>query len=153
MQSNPFIDECLSVEKAVTSLYRDMMKLFPEQKDFWQDLVNDEINHSSFLKDVQSLNLETELRKSEVPPVRQASETSLKLVKEVSEKISKGDLILKDALSMAKKIEESMVEAYTNRVIASLLSCDDQGYDKLISDEKRHIKKIEKMLKEQNRKP
>jgi hypothetical protein len=40
-----------------------------------------------------------------------------------------------------------MVEAYTNKIIADLISCDDEpSYKKMVADEKKHINKMKKMM-------
>jgi rubrerythrin len=55
---------------------------------------------------------------------------------------------MKNALKLALKLEESMVETYSNELIAKLLSCDDESsYKKLLADEKKHIDKVRKMMK------
>jgi hypothetical protein len=49
---------------------------------------------------------------------------------------------------MALKLEKSMVEMYTNKIIVNLISCEDEpSYKKIVSDEKKHINKLNKMLK------
>jgi rubrerythrin len=150
METNTLISKCIKAEKSASSIYKDMMKQFPEYKDFWQDLFNDEIEHASFLRDVKSLNLKDEMQKIDLLPSLPTINMALELADHITGKIKSGPVSLDEALAMTLELEESMVETYTNKIIANLMSCEDKtGYKKLISDEKRHLNKVKKMIKSQ----
>ena len=150
MDRNTLISKCIKVEKSATSIYKDMMKQFPEHKDFWQGLLNDEIEHASFLRDVTSLNLKDELQKIDLLPSLPTINMAIELADHISGKIRSGPVSLDEALAMTLELEESMIETYTNKIIANLISCEDEnGYKKIVSDEKRHLNKVKKMIQSQ----
>lgn len=148
MEEKDFINGCIKVESAVASIYSKLIELFPANKDFWESLLHDEREHIGFLNDVKSLALVTEMEKLEFPPSMNVIKKTLKLVDKVNDKLCDNLNSFKDTLIMSLKLEESMVEIYTNELIARLMSCDDETpVNKIISDEKSHINKIRKMIK------
>ena len=147
MERNTLISKCIKVEQSATSIYKYMMKQFPEHKDFWQGLFNDEIEHVSFLRDVISLNLKDELHKIDLLPSLPTINMALELADNITGKIKSGPVSLDEALAMTLELEETMIETYTNKIIANLISCDDEnGYKNIVSDEKNHLNKIKKMI-------
>jgi rubrerythrin len=148
MDKNELIHGCIKAEKSAASIYKKLMKMFPEKKDFWKELFDDEINHLSFLNDVKSLGLTDAMEKIELPPSTAMINKTLKLADDLTAKITADSISFKKALAMALKLEESMVETYTNKIIANLISCkDESSYKKMVSDEKKHINKLNKMMK------
>jgi len=70
------------------------------------------------------------------------------LAYDIKKKLDSSTMTFKKSLALMLKLEQSMVETYTNRVIASLISCEDEvAFKKVLSDEKKHISKIKKMMK------
>ena len=149
MEQKDFVKNCLKVENTVASIYSKLIEIFPDKKEFWRSLLNDEREHIAFLNDVKSLALFTEMEKLDFPPSMNVIKKNLKLTDKVSRKLSDNLNSMKDALKMALKLEESQVEIYTNQLIAKLLSCDDEApIAKVVADEKTHINKIRKMMKQ-----
>jgi len=149
MEQKDFIDGCIKVENTVASIYSRLMELFPDKKEFWGSLLNDEREHIAFLNDVKSLELITEMEKLDFPPSMDIIKKTIKSADKVTEKLCDHSDSVKDTLIMALKLEESMVEIYTNQLIAKLLSCDDETpVAKVVADEKTHINKIRKMIKQ-----
>ena len=147
MKQNEFINGCMIVENTVASIYSNLMHIFPENIEFWKSMLDDERDHISFLSDVKSLGLLNEIEKMDVKPSIIIINKTIKLAKNVSDDISMGSISLKDALAKTLKLEESMVETYTNKLIAKLLSCDDEpSFEKLVTDEKTHVDKIKNMM-------
>ncbi len=147
MDKNAFIDGYMKVEESAASIYKDLMQIFPEHNDFWKNLYDDETDHLSFLNDVKSLGLINELQKIDLPPSMPIINETLKQAGVITEKITSGSLALDDALTMTLKLEESMVETYTNKVIAHLMSCENETcFEKIIADEKTHINKIKNKI-------
>jgi rubrerythrin len=149
MEQKDFINGCIKVENTVASIYSKLMELFPDKKEFWGSLLNDERDHIAFLNDVKSLELITEMEKLDFPPSMDIIKKTIKSADKVTEKLCDHSNSVKDTLIMALKLEESMVEIYTNQLIAKLLSCDDEApVAKVVADEKTHINKIRKMIKQ-----
>ena len=148
MDRNEIINGCIKVESAAASIYSKFMQLFPENQDFWEGLYNDEKEHISFLSDVKSLDLSDEVQKMNLLPSKSMIKEVLKLSDKISKKISNGHVTFKEALKLSLKLEESMVETYTNKLISSLLSCDNEAsFNTFITSERTHEEKIIKMLK------
>ncbi len=148
MAKNELINGCIKVEKSAASMYKKLMKKFPDRKDFWKELFDDEISHLSFLNDVKSLGLTDEIQKMESAPSIAVVNKTVKMADDLAVKITADSVSFKKALSMTLKFEESMVEMYTNKLIAQLISCEDKpSHKKMVADEKKHINKIKKMMK------
>jgi rubrerythrin len=97
---------------------------------------------------VKTLGLVMELEMVDYAPSMHEIKKSLKLTESVNKRISDDPISMKNALKLALKLEESMVETYSNELIAQLLTCDDDAsYKKLLADEKKHIDKVRKMMK------
>ena len=147
-KKNALISGCIKTEKSMASVYKHLMKRFPEKKDPFKELFDDEVNHISFLNDVRSLGLIDVMHKIDTLPSTDVINETVKMVEDLTAKIATDSISLRKALVMALKIEESMVETYTNKLIANLISCEDEtSYKKIVSDEKKHIKKLKKMMK------
>jgi rubrerythrin len=148
MYRTTILKGCIEVEHSVASIYSKLMQVFPEKKDFWGSLYDDEREHEAFLSDVKSLRLNDDIqRMEELPPLGSVDKT-LRLTDDIKNDISTDKISFKDALALTLKLEESMVEIYTNQLIAKLLPCDDEKpIAKVVADEKSHIKNIKKMMK------
>jgi rubrerythrin len=151
MSTNNLINGCIKVEKSAASIYKNLMKKFPEKKEFWKNLFDDEVEHASFFKDLKNLGLIDTLQRMDSTPSISIINKTLKSADNIIDKIKGGTLSFNNALKITLKFEESMVEIYTNKVIANLLSCEDKpSHKKLIADERKHMNKIKKMIKLQS---
>jgi rubrerythrin len=147
MAKNSIISGCMKVERAASRLYKKIAKKFPDDNEFWQDLSDDEVNHLSFLKDVHSFGLTEVMKKTDALPRMKYIDEALNIAEDLTSKIKSNSVSFKKVLAMTLKLEESMAEMYTNRVIAKLLSCEDEAsYKKTVADEKKHINKIKRMM-------
>ena len=123
------------------------MRIFPDEKDFWKNLHDDEVEHLAFLKDVKLLGLIDEIEKTDFLPSMSVINKTLKLAGKITDKITASSIPLDDALQMTLKLERSIVETYTNKLIGNLISCDETRAEKIIIDENNHIDKIKNMIK------
>lgn len=150
MGSSEKINGCIAIEQAAASIYITFMKLFPEEKDFWEGLYRDEIDHSSFLQDASSLMIFSELPTQVQPPSVPFIVKTLEFTQNLKKQILLSPISLEDALHIALKLEETMVETYTNELIADSKSIDDKSYfmdlEKMIIEERGHINKIKNMM-------
>ena len=147
MDRNTIIDGCIKVEKSAAYIYKNLMRKFPEKKDFWKDLFDDEVEHLSFLRDVKSLGLIEEIKKMDLPPAIPIINETIKLTDKITERIRTRSFSLRNALKITLKLEESIVETYTNKIIADLLCSDHKtSYKKIMTNEKKHVNKIKKMM-------
>lgn len=147
MELHELINGCIAVENAVASLYRTFMDLFPDEKLFWQDLYRDELEHSFWLSDgsfAESIDL---LPSTDLVPSMKLIESSFKFANRTISHIKSNPITLEEALKIALKLEESMVETFTNEIRANLLASDYASLsEKLIMAEKAHINKIGDMM-------
>ncbi len=150
MDTHEIINGCIKVESAASSIYGKLMQLFPDEQDFWEGLHNDEKDHISFLNDVKSLGLSDEVQKMDLLPSKSMVKEAVKLATSINKKIHHNPVTLKQALDLTLKLEESMVETYTNELIASLLSCDNPAsYNTFLKTEKDHKSKIIRKIKQE----
>lgn len=148
MYRTAILQGCINVEHSVATIYSNLMQVFPEKKDFWGSLYNDERDHIAFLSDVKSLGLSDDIEKVDLLPTMPMIDKTLKLADDFIEKIKNSSLSFHDALSMTLQIEESMVETYTSQMVAKLLSrTDEASCEMFITDEKSHVEKIRIMMK------
>jgi len=81
-------------------------------------------------------------------PTTENINDAIKIADNLAIKIKEESISLKKTLAIILKLEESLVETYTNKLIAKLMSCDDEAsYKKIVADEKKHINKMKKMMK------
>ena len=147
MNRNSIVNGCIKVEKSSASIYKNLIRKFPEKEDFWKKLLDDEVEHISFLRDVKALGLTDEIKKMDLPPVIPIINETIKLADNITEKIKTGSITFKNALRVTLKLEESIVETYTNKIIADLMCCDDNpSYKKIVANERKHINKIKRMM-------
>jgi rubrerythrin len=150
MELHDRINGCIAVEEAAASIYKTFVKLFPKEKDFWEGLVNDEMDHSSFLKDASSLNLINGHPLQAQPPLIQFIVKTLEFAESVRKRIMSNPISLEDALNIALKFEESMVESYANELIADFKADDKESYfinlQKMLNEERGHINKVRNMM-------
>ena len=64
----------------------------------------------------------------------------------LSNQINFSPVSLEDALKMALKIEEIMVEAFTNELIANLSLSNNDAFLQMLMEEKTHIARIRNMM-------
>lgn len=147
MTKDSIIRGCMKAERSAASNYKQLMIKFPEKKEFWKELLEDERSHLSFLKDVKSLGLIDVMERIDPLPSRKIINETIRLSDDLRVKLLSDSVSFKKALVMALKLEESMVETYTNKLIADLITCEDEtSYKKIVAEEKKHIRKIKRMM-------
>lgn len=147
MELDNFVSGCIAVEQTVASVYRSFMDMFPKERDFWNDLYKDEMDHSNWLTDIsisESIDL---LPSKDLLPSEELIVNSLAFVEAKLIHIKLNPVTFEEALKDALQLEELMVEAFTNELSANLFSSDYQSlHNRLIAAEKLHINKIEDMM-------
>ncbi len=150
MESTDKISGCIAIEETAAVIYRTLMRLFPEEKDFWEVLYRDEIEHSSFLSDADYLEMFT----SEIPRLQLPSwpfiKNTLEYANYVGRHIRTNPVSFEEVLNMTLKLEESMVEIFTNELMADLNSDDDKDFvrdfENILLEERGHVSKIKNMM-------
>jgi len=147
MELRKIIQGCFAMEQTVSLIYNHFMQLFPDDKHFWLDLYQDEIEHSSWLSKASFTGMIDLLPSTDIIPTLELVNNSVRFAEERKKDILSNPLSFEDALNIALKLEETMVETFTNELIANVLSVDYESLsDRIIMAEKEHIAKIEDMM-------
>jgi hypothetical protein len=97
-------------EFAISSLYKKYAEKLPEHKDFWMELSDDETDHGKCILEMQSRvedgTISFDKDRFKVSEI----ERSLNLIEEMQQDVDKPDFEMKNALSAAQFLEESMIE-------------------------------------------
>ncbi len=147
MKRDNVINGCVAIEEAAASIYGRFMQMFAEERRFWEDLVNDEMQHSAFLQNADYLGILEQLGTTDLLPSITLIEKTLAFADNVSKQIKLNPVSLEDALKMSLKLEESMAETFANESILKFLSANDEFLlEKILSSERLHIDKIRNMM-------
>ncbi len=147
MESENLLYRCRDVELAVASVYKNFMERFPEDRLFWQDLYRDELEHSFWLSDATNIEAIELLPSKDLIPVEKLIMDTLGYIKTVVDHIKYNPVTAEEALRTALKLEDSMIETFTNELTANLLASDLESWNhRIIAAEKIHINKIEDMM-------
>ena len=147
MDLKDVIDGCIKMEQTVASIYSIFMQLFPEEKIFWEDLLRDESDHASWLTDASYIESIDLLPSNDILPSKKQIENSLRFADNKRDQVKLNPVTMEEALNIALRLEETMVEAFANELKANVLSSDFNTLcEKLLIAEKLHIDKIEDMM-------
>ena len=150
MEINDRIRGCIQIEQTVASIYNDFMTLYPAEKEFWEGLFYDEVEHAAFLNDVNYLEMVTELPKEISLAKSPFIEKTMEFALTVKNQIKFKRLSFEEALKLSLILEESMVETFMNELMVVLNNSDDKSYnrdvDKMLIEERGHVSKIKNMM-------
>lgn len=144
------LNGCIAVEYAVAAVYNSFMKIFPDERNFWEGLHNDEVAHSAFLINALNLYDSAHLPPEMHPPALPYVVKTLEFANNINYKIRLNPISLKEALKMALELEETMVETFVNDLMGSLLNdnkiLSGSDIEKVIAAEKEHASRIRNMM-------
>ena len=141
------IDGCIQMEQTVASIYSMFMQLFPEEKILWEDLLRDETDHALWLTDANFIGSIDLLPSNDILPSMKQIENSLRFADNKRMQIKLNPVTMEEALNIALKLEETMVETFANELKANLFASDYRSLsEKLLIAEKLHIDKIEGLM-------
>jgi rubrerythrin len=147
MELYEIIKGCIEMEHAVAKIYNIFVRLFPEEKLFWQDLARDEQDHASWLSNVKFFEMIDLLPSAKILPTKELIDNSLNFAEKRGSLLKRNPVDLEDALKLALHLEESMVEIFANHLIANILGTSDESLNrKILMAEKIHKDKIEDMM-------
>lgn len=145
MELNSRIRGCMEVENAAASIYGAFMKVFPGDKQFWSSLMKDEIDHSTFLAGYGELGAFPDDLVLSVPSMLFIEKT-LEYTESVKRKIQTQTVTLEEALEMALKLEESMVELFVNALISGKNDSLKMNIEEILMDERSHVNRIKRKM-------
>lgn len=135
------------MERTVAGIYSTFMRLFPEERSFWEDLVRDEDDHAMWLRNVNFFEMIDLLPSQKLLPTKELINNSLKFAETKSRDLRSNPLDLEEALTLALRLEETMVEIFANHLIANVLATSYESLSrKILMAERMHIDKIEDMM-------
>ncbi|MFZ3137054.1 MAG: hypothetical protein WA126_06655 [Thermodesulfovibrionales bacterium] len=146
MEIYQLINGCLVKEDTVASIYEHFMQLFPQEKDFWEDLYKDEKSHTSFLIESADSGKFDDMQTADLGFSMPLLDRTRTFINNISNNIQFNPISLENAFNIALKIEETKVEAFTNELIAQLSPSDSNVFLQLLMEEKTHIAKIKNMM-------
>jgi rubrerythrin len=136
---------CIEVEKAVIEIYSTLKSFYPEEKDFWEGLIADEMEHIAVLRANQFLDDYYELRDEDQPPSMELIIKTITFAHDFIKKMKESHVGLEEALRISLAIEESMAESFV-----SFLMIEDnsskEGFEKVLMDERSHVNKIRNFM-------
>jgi len=146
MEIYQVINGCVVMEDTVASIYSYFVQRFPEEKAFWQDLYEDEKNHTSFLIESADRGNFDEMQAADLGFSMPLLDRTQQFIANIMNQIKLNPISLEDALNTALKIEETTLEAFTNELMACLSPSDKNAFLQILMQEKTHIAKIKNKM-------
>jgi hypothetical protein len=136
--------DCIDLEIAVSLIYREFMRLFPAESDFWMQLSLEEEDHARLYLAADLLQVTGEYEGIRFPPAAYVTMT-LAFTEQIKDQLRKRSFSLNDALDIALKLEKAVAESIVfelpeggDPVIANLR--------KIVSDTEAHIDRIDRFM-------
>ncbi len=133
---------CVDLEVAVSLIYREFMRLFPAERDFWEQLAREEEDHARLYLAGDLLRVTGELSGVKFPPAAFISRT-LAFTEQIRDQLLNRSMSLQEALEIALKLEQTVAESIIfelpdtmNPVIANLR--------RIINETEAHVDRIER---------
>ncbi len=147
MELQEIINGCLLMEHTVASIYKHFVQLFPEEKEFWDDLYKDEAEHSSSLTNSSYTGMIDLLPSTDLIPSLEHLERNLRFAEERKKFIMANPIDLEQALKISLQLEETMVETFTNDLVANIFADDYESLsNKILLSERAHMDKIKEFM-------
>ncbi|GAB4114257.1 MAG: hypothetical protein Kow00103_07670 [Candidatus Caldatribacteriota bacterium] len=104
------IDLLAKHERLISKLYTEYSQRFPLKRDFWLRVAREEVEHAEWLEKLKSKLEEKKLYFREGRFNEEAIHTSLDYLKGQMVKVQGEGITLKNALSIARDIENGLIE-------------------------------------------
>jgi len=143
MNVQELINGCIEIEQAAAHIYGNFMQLFPEERGFWENLADDELSHTRFLLEANRVGMFDDIQRDEMVLSGQIVFNTVAFTRNVKNMITYSPVSLEDAFKIALKLEETMVEIFTNQLITNLSHYQSQSaLDQVLTAERSHVDKI-----------
>ena len=106
------LDVCIRLETAIGETYQALSKMFPEAKELFDKLAEEEANHAEILTKSKELNINGDLPKEFIQNLYSMVTEPLVYVHTLKHKIEKKQLSLQEALNFSLKLEQHGAEYY-----------------------------------------
>ena len=134
--------DCVDLEIAVSLIYREFIRLFPAESDFWMQLSLEEEDHARLYLAADLLQVTGEYAGIRFPPAAYVTKT-LAFTEQIKDQLRKSPLSLHDALDIALNLEKTVAES----MVFELPESGDPviiNLRKIISDTEAHIDRIDR---------
>jgi rubrerythrin len=136
---------CIEVENAAIEIYKPLKNFYPEEKDFWNGLIADEIEHVAVLRANQFMDDYYELQPEDHPPPMELIIKTIAFAHDFIRKMKETPVGLEEALRICLSIEESMAESFVGFLMIEDNS-SKEGFEKVLMDERSHVNKIRNFM-------
>jgi hypothetical protein len=134
--------DCVDLEIAVSLIYREFMRMFPAESEFWMQLSLEEEDHARLYLAADLLQVTGEYPGIRFPPAAYVTKT-LAFTEQIKDQLRKCPLSLHDALDIALNLEKTVAES----MVFELPESGDPviiNLRKIISDTEAHIDRIDR---------
>ncbi len=97
-------------EKALSDLYAQFARTFPQDSEFWSELSRDEVRHAGWIDRVRQDAAAGAIRPGQATARPQAVDTAIQYAASLAARCRKGDLTRVQAHALARDIENTMLE-------------------------------------------
>jgi hypothetical protein len=146
MEIYQIINACLVMKDAVASIYSEFTQLFPEEKEFWQDLYEGEKRHKCFIIETADRGIFDDMQVADLQLPMPLFDRTRKLLENISNQINLNPVSVKDALKIALKIEETVGETFADELITNVSTANNKAFPEILTEGKTHIAKIKDMM-------
>jgi hypothetical protein len=133
-------------EEAISELYAAFADKFPDYKDFWTELANEETGHAEWIRKFKAKCEGGDCKVNEGRFRVKAIDTSIQYINGYIHKAQTEDMVITYALTISQDIENALID----KNFIEVYDTDDEELKKtlqfLIDDTKRHKAKVEKLL-------
>jgi len=140
----PIIDEMIKVEQNVSQLYQFFASIFPDDRTFWWDMMQEEINHSTLIMAIKDNYLLTgkvpeELLPDAIEPIKETNT----MIQDIIQQYKKYAPDRASAFNISIKLENSAAELhFQNAMIQKDSSPLMKIYRELNKLDKDHAERI-----------
>ena len=116
-------------ESSIAELYEACSQVWKIDAPFWLEIVQEERKHTAAIKQIQNIiSSSPEQFTSNEPFKPIALQTFIHMIKEILKKVNNGQLTRDNILSIARDIEQSVIETKYNRFVKT----DNSEYNQLV---------------------
>ena len=138
----------IAIESGIAEIYRCFARMFPQAKDFWNNLGMEEENHAAILTIAAEYERRGKLPVSFASNALSHIEKTLGFLDTVRKRIDGENVSLKEALEVALQLEASTRENHLQEVTADgTNSIILAGLRNLAIDNEWHVQKIDSFLR------
>jgi hypothetical protein len=139
-------------ELAIKQLYELFAVMFPEFHDFWRNIVGEEQQHADLLLRLQSKETLKKWFLSDGQLKRLAIRGSLDYLDAQIMRISKASISVREALSIAKDLEDALIEKQFFKVTGSAPEEISLSMRDIVAESRQHQRRIAEALNAEKQK-